>query len=213
MAFFQALEGKIVANNTSFSLVDLAISLMVIFILLFVATIHNMGKSTETAREQLMKALQGQNIGYEASSTDPFTVKSVIPDDKLQFMNNKAELLPAGKEFLDLFIVKEAQAVCHGAIKNKIQAIYVVGHANSIGTDEHNLKLSQERALAVMMYALNNKKLSEEERNCLFELISVNGRGKREPVLKQNGSEDLIKSRRVEIIHRVKTAEELQHQK
>lgn len=201
------------ANNTSFSLVDLAISLMVIFILLFVATIHNMGKSTETAREQLMNALQGQEIDYDSSSNDPFTVKSVIPDDKLQFMNNKADLLPAGKEFLDSFIVKEAQAVCHGTIKNKIQAIYIVGHANSIGTDEHNLKLSQERALSVMMYALNNKNLSEEERDCLFELISVNGRGKREPILNQDGTEDFKKSRRVEIVHRVKTAEELQHQK
>ena len=201
------------ANNTSFSLVDLAISLMVIFILLFVATIHNMGKSTETAREQLMNALQGQEIDYDSSSNDPFIVKSVIPDDKLQFMNNKADLLPAGKEFLDSFIVKEAQAVCHGTIKNKIQAIYIVGHANSIGTDEHNLKLSQERALSVMMYALNNKNLSEEERDCLFDLISVNARGKREPILNQDGTEDFQKSRRVEIIHRVKTAEELQHQK
>lgn len=198
-------------NNTSFSLVDLAISLMVIFILLFIATIHNMGKTTETAREELMHALDGQNIDYYTSAADPFTVKSVIPDDKLQFMNNKADLLPAGKAFLDSFIVKEAQAVCHGPIKNKIQAIYIVGHANSIGTDEHNLKLSQERALSVMMYALNNESLTEAERDCLFELISVNGRGKREPILRPDGSEDFKKSRRVEIVHRVKSAEELQY--
>ena len=215
-------------DNTSFSLVDLSISLMVVFILLFVVTIHNISKSNETIRGQLTKALkeiddnkasykeargkliaalEEQQIDYDKSFDDPFVVKSIIPEDKLQFRHNEAELLPGGKDFLDSFIIKEAQAVCHGEIKDKIQAIYIIGHANSLGSDEHNLELSQKRALSVMMYALNNKNLSEEERDCLFDVLSVNGRGKREPLLRKDGTEDFRRSRRVEIIHRLKTAD------
>lgn len=198
------------ANKTSFSLVDLAISLMIIFILLFVSTMHNMGQTTESAREQLANALQGQKIEVATMEGDSAALKSVIPEDKLRFKHNAADLLPEGKEFLDSFIVKEAQAVCEGDIREKIQSIQIVGHTNSLGHDEHNLKLSQERAFAVMMYALHNPYLSNEQKDCLFDLITVNGRGERELILKEDGTEDKIKSRRVEIIYRVKSVEELQ---
>lgn len=199
------------SQKISFSLVDLAISLMVIFILLFVSVLHNMGQTAQSTREQLVRALKGQQIDVEVVPGDASAVKSIIPEDKLRFAHNKSLLQPAGKEFLDSFIVAEAQAVCDGKIRGKIQSIQIIGYTNSLGNDEHNLKLSQERAFSVMMYALHNPYLSADKKECLFDLITVNGRGERDLIRKPDGTEDFQASRRVEIIYRIKSSLELQN--
>lgn len=197
------------SQKLSFSLVDLAISLMVIFILLFVSMLHNMGQTTQSTREQLISALKGQQIDVEAVAGDASAVKSIIPEDKLRFAHDKAILQPAGKEFLDSFIVSEAKAVCNSDIRGKIQSIQIIGYTNSLGNDEHNLKLSQERAFSVMMYALHNPHLSTEQKDCLFDLITINGRGERDLIRKPDGTEDFKASRRVEILYRIKSSLEL----
>lgn len=199
-------------DNNSYSLVDLAISLMVIFILLFIMMLNKAHqdyvKSTQKTRENLVNDLQTKNINAGIDRKDPLSVIFNIADDKIKFDKNKFYLLPAGEEFLDKFIPEFASTVCDKGMYDKIQSVQIIGHTDSDGSDEHNLELSQQRALSVMMYALNKISLEEDQRDCLLNLISINGRGERELVFDENGIEDQDRSRRVEFKIRVKSYEE-----
>lgn len=61
---------------------------------------------------------------------------------------NKAELRPAGKLALDEFIAKSKDI--------RPEVITAVGHADRIGTDGYNQRLSEQRAAAVKAYLLSN---------------------------------------------------------
>lgn len=199
-------------DNNSYSLVDLAISLMVIFILLFIMMLNKTHqdyvKSTQKTRENLVTDLKTKNINAGIDRKDPLSVIFNIADDKIKFDKNKFYLLPAGEEFLNKFIPEFASTVCDKDMYNKIQSVQIIGHTDSDGSDEHNLELSQQRALSVMMYALGKISLEQQQRDCLLNLISVNGRGERELMFDENGIEDQDRSRRVEFKIRVKSYEE-----
>jgi outer membrane protein OmpA-like peptidoglycan-associated protein len=85
----------------------------------------------------------------------------------------------------------------------------VEGHTDSSGTDEHNLKLSQERSLAVVQLTLDILGREEaEDRACFLDFLSANGRGSKEPILDANRNEDKDRSRRVVFKIRVRSVEQ-----
>lgn len=199
-------------DNTHFSLVDLIISLMIIFILLFITAMNKVHqdyvKSTQKTRENLVSDLQTKKINAGTDNKDPLSVNFSVANDKIKFKKNKYFLLPEGEEFLNTFIPEFASTICDEQMYKKIQSVQIIGHTDSDASDEHNLELSQQRALSVMIYALNKTSLTEEQRDCLLNLISINGRGKRELIFNPDGTEDMDSSRRVEFKIRVKSFEE-----
>ena len=80
-------------DNNSYSLVDLAISLMVIFILLFIMMLNKTHqdyvKSTQKTRENLVTDLKTKNINAGIDRKDPLSVIFNIADDKIKFDKNK----------------------------------------------------------------------------------------------------------------------------
>jgi len=72
-----------------------------------------------------------------------------------------------------------------------LEVIIAVGHADSIGTDEYNQKLSVRRAEAVKAY-LAGKGI---DKNRLY----TEGKGEKQPVADNRTSEGRAKNRRVEI--------------
>src|ERR1700733_14776649 len=78
------------SSHMASSFTDLMASLMVIFILLFVATLSNAAKKRETTTEILLGALKSAlaNGGLDAGGIrkddhDPYAVVIVMPDDLL----------------------------------------------------------------------------------------------------------------------------------
>ena len=199
-------------DNTHFSLVDLTISLMIVFILLFIMAMNKLHqdyvKSTQKTRENLVSDLQTKKINAGTDNKDPLSVNFSLANDKIKFKKNRYFLLPEGEEFLNTFIPEFASTICDEEMYKKIQSVQIIGHTDSDASDEHNLELSQQRALSVMIYALNKTSLTEEQRDCLLNLISINGRGKRELIFNEDGTEDMDSSRRVEFKIRVKSFEE-----
>ncbi len=72
-----------------------------------------------------------------------------------------------------------------------LEVIIAVGHADSIGTDEYNQKLSVRRAEAVKAY-LTSKGIDKNR-------VYTEGKGEKQPVADNRTAEGRAKNRRVEI--------------
>ncbi|HVK55876.1 MAG TPA: OmpA family protein [Burkholderiales bacterium] len=98
---------------------------------------------------------------------------------------NKAVLKPEGKKAID-------QALETRAKQNyTIESVLATGHTDGIGTDSYNDKLSLRRAQAVKDY-MASKGLEANK-------ITVEGKGKRQPVAENKTKQGRSKNRRVDI--------------
>jgi peptidoglycan-associated lipoprotein len=72
-----------------------------------------------------------------------------LTDDAVKFAFNKAELTDKGREVLDN-LINQLKA------ENKNVYIEIQGHTDSVGSEDYNLKLGQERADVVRRYLAEN---------------------------------------------------------
>jgi OOP family OmpA-OmpF porin len=98
---------------------------------------------------------------------------------------DKYALKPEGKEAIS-GIVDEIKTS-----KNKVIDINVVGHTDSVGTEEYNQELSVRRANAVKDYMVSE--------GVDPSIIDVKGMGEAEPVASNSTAEGRAQNRRVEI--------------
>jgi len=96
---------------------------------------------------------------------------------------DKSVIKPQGKTALDDLATKVAAI--------NLEVIIAVGHTDGIGSDAYNDKLSVRRGEAVRAYLVS--KGIEQNR------ISVEGKGKKQPVADNKTSEGRAKNRRVEV--------------
>ena len=101
----------------------------------------------------------------------------------VHFDFDKATLKPAGKAKLDDLAAKMAGM--------NLEVVIAIGHADEIGSDEYNMKLSVRRADAVKKYLVSK----QIEANRVY----TEGKGKRQPVASNKTKEGRAKNRRVEI--------------
>ncbi len=104
-------------------------------------------------------------------------------DEKIQFEHDKATILEVSHGLLN-----EVTDV----IKNnpQIKKILIEGHASSEGDAAYNLKLSDERAKAVMKYLV--------EHGVAKDRLAAKGFGSKEPIADNKTEEGREKNRRVE---------------
>ncbi len=103
--------------------------------------------------------------------------------DNIQFEFNKSKILPSSYKSLELiesYLKKENSTNAH-----------FVGHTSDEGTSEYNLKLSDQRALAIVDYLI--KKGINRDR------LSYEGKGKEEPIVPNSNERNKELNRRVEI--------------
>jgi OOP family OmpA-OmpF porin len=105
-----------------------------------------------------------------------------LPGDVL-FAFNKSDLSPAAQSQLDSLMFKLQLA--------DVVSIKVIGHTDSVGSDEYNQALSERRASSVAAYLLSQgiapSKLTSE------------GKGESQPVADNETDEGRAKNRRVEL--------------
>lgn len=127
-------------------------------------------------------ALEGlRNIGTVRQETRG-TVLTL--SGSVVFTFGKAELLPTARERLNQ--VAEALKSEPG------QRIVIEGHTDSVGSDETNQRLSQQRAEAVRSYLVSKGVPAEQ--------ISAVGQGESQPVADNGTPEGRANNRRVEIV-------------
>lgn len=206
------------------SMTDLMTSLAVIFILLLVASLNNTQQEGEQTRNDILLKLQEKlsrelveykDQGFQLTNDpkDPLGLIIVVPEGLLNFAVNRADIPPAGVEFLNRITPKLAETMCSEEFRPEMNSMVVEGHTDSTGTDETNLPLSQARSMAVVAESLKILKSAEASgisstRRCFLDLVSATGRGSVEPLIDEGGGENLARSRRVVFKIRVRSLEQ-----
>jgi outer membrane protein OmpA-like peptidoglycan-associated protein len=206
-------------SGLSSSLTDLMTSLAVIFILLLVAMLNNALQQTKGTKSQVLskfdatlKDFQKQGVEVQTDPKDPLGLLVVVPEGLLKFEQGKAEIPAGGRDFVQEFIPRFVDTACSPDIRAGISSIVVEGHASSEGDERLNLKLSQERSIAVVRESLDvldsgGSENSPANHKCFVDFVSATGRGSAEPVTVV-GQEDRSQSRRVVFKIRVKSLEQ-----
>lgn len=112
-----------------------------------------------------------------------FTDTIIIPS--VYFENDKAIIKPAFKNLL-LKIINKTKT------KN-ITQIDIEGHTDNNGTEEHNVLLSEKRAIAVKEFFVENLILEKEK-------ITTTGKASTMPIADNNTKEGRAKNRRVALL-------------
>jgi chemotaxis protein MotB len=120
------------------------------------------------------------------------------------FSSGSDELKDVAKDALEKSFEDYITALLsNSAIQPHIDQIIIEGHTDSVGSYMSNLKLSQNRALAVMNHILT---LDIVKKYKIKALITASGRSYMDTI-KVNGKEDKEASRRIEIKFKLKNNE------
>jgi chemotaxis protein MotB len=155
--------------------------------------------------ETLRDAFENTDLSVKIDSqTGAITFNS-----NLLFEVDESTLRQEGMEFLDEFLPRYFAILLGDEFSPYVSEIIIEGHTDTNGSYMYNLQLSQNRALAVASYCLDDKQnvLSEEQREELRVLMTANGRSWSAPIYGEDGSIDMNASRRVEIKFRLKDDE------
>ena len=97
---------------------------------------------------------------------------------------DKTTLKPTGKNELD-------ELVRFITTWDKVEVIVIIGHTDSIGKEEYNMRLSQRRVETIKAYLI--------EREIPAETIYAEGKGESEPIATNKTREGRAQNRRVEM--------------
>jgi flagellar motor protein MotB len=203
-------------DHLSSSLTDLMTSLMVIFVLLLLVFISHTASKDAAMTDVLLKKLKQdlipQGFREESIRQDPKdrnAILVIVPGKLMNFETQRSDLQPEGRSFLQSHIPAFADVLCSTEFRSSIDSIVVEGHTDRQRygkTDEesqnNNLKLSQDRSMAVVKESLADLSSRDSERSCFLEKLSATGRGEQDP----EKTDD--ESRRVIFKIRVRTRDE-----
>jgi outer membrane protein OmpA-like peptidoglycan-associated protein len=194
------------SEHAAASFTDLMASLMVIFVLLFIAYVQNAASKGKSVQDNLLATLQERlrTVGISQESVrrderDKNAIVVVMPDSVL-FDRGKADLKGGGVQALNSLTPLLAGVLCDTVVRPNIQTVVVEGHTDTTwaaalldrGSYEvardSNLGLSQRRSMAVVLTSLRALPLPEE-RDCFRNLLSASGRGQEEPLLGMPGDD------------------------
>ena len=134
----------------------------------------------ENKRVQMQQATAG--TGVQVTQTPDNQLKLHIPND-ISFQTGRADLEPRLRPILDQF--------AQGLGQQPGTEVFIVGHADSTGSDAINDPLSVQRANSVRDYLVS--------RGADSRIIRTEGRGSREPVASNATADGRAQNRRVEI--------------
>lgn len=204
------------ASHTTLGITDLMTSLAIVFILLFAAQIaktSSAGQSElqvnkEDVQTTLRDHIQHLGLSLDADPRDPLALSIVVPENLLTFEFGKSILSPTADQFLVEALPFYVRALC-GPLRDKIDSLAIEGHTDDLGTDAFNLKLSQERSLAVMVKGLEViQTIEPASYQCFQEITSAAGRGRQDLIYESTSMVNREKSRRVIFKIRLRSAEQ-----
>jgi flagellar motor protein MotB len=205
-------------DHLSNSFTDLMTSLMVIFVLLFLAFVHNQTGKRDTVKGDLLSELKKQLAPFgfkkediKTDEKDPNAVVIIVPERLMNFTTGSFALKKDGENFIEEKVPKIAFILFK--FRKDIDSIVVEGHTDrqhkynvSVSKgEEDNLRLSQDRSMVVVKRSLSALENLPEQRQFFLDKLSASGRGEQDASLdpdKQENEED----RRVIFKIRIRTS-------
>lgn len=203
-------------SHTTIGITDLMTSLAIVFILLFATQITKTSSAAQSELEEnkegvqtaLRDHIQRLGLSLDADPRDPLALLIVVPENLLTFESGKSTLSPTAEQFLAEALPFYVGALC-GPLRGKIDSLAIEGHTDDQGSDAFNLKLSQERSLAVMVKGLEVIQATEPASyQCFQEITSAAGRGRQDLIYESIDVVNREKSRRVIFKIRLRSAEQ-----
>lgn len=142
----------------------------------------------------LSDALKSSHI---SATVDPATGAIALESDVL-FDTGESTLSAAGQRSIDAFLPVYLNVLLSDEYRPYVSEIIIEGHTDSAGGYIMNLELSQQRALAVASYILDDsyRGITTAQKSTLREITTANGRSYSDRIM-VNGVEDQDASRRV----------------
>ena len=196
-------------DHLSSSFTDLMSSLVVIFILLFLAFVHEQEERQESVKDKLLAELQHQlkeaNLDQQNIKKDGDAVVIIVPEGLMNFETGKSDLKDGGKEFLRRYIPPISRILVND-FHDDVDSLIVEGYTDrqrAAGSSEEqgeaqNLILSQERSMKVVEESLHDLEGPDQvaERDFFLDRLSASGRGEQQAI-HEGGAENNPNLRRV----------------
>jgi outer membrane protein OmpA-like peptidoglycan-associated protein len=122
---------------------------------------------------------------YPVAAPEPVQseVITLSDADEVLFAFNQSDLTPTAKSQLDAVMGKLEDA--------SVVSIKVVGHTDSVGSDEYNQGLSERRAASVAQYLISQGVAANK--------VTSEGKGESQPIADNDSDAGRAKNRRVEL--------------
>lgn len=195
---------------------DLLLGLSIIFMTLFILAMTGFTQENVKLQQQQIAASEelAENFKREKIDVDVDNLTGNVKISDVQLFDvGSYTLSDKGKKFLDKFVPIYINTIfSNPVIADNVESIIIQGHTDSQMFKDaktpneqfsKNMFLSLQRAYAVQDYMLKTKYNKNYDPR-LRKIVVVEGRSFSEPVLNDQGKEDLTKSRRVELKLRVK---------
>ena len=149
----------------------------------------------------LADALSQANISASVDAT----TGAITLDSSILFTSGDFTLSAEGKAMIDRFLPVYLNVLLSDEYRANVSEIIIEGHTDSVGNYMDNLRLSQNRALAVASYILADEYtgISAATKRVLRQIVTANGRSESNLIYREDGSEDSAASRRVEFKFRL----------
>lgn len=204
------------------SISDMMSGLMMVFLFIAISYMINVIKEKDKIKEIAVTYNRLQSELYEdlnaafkdkldewGANIDRQSLAITFNSPEVLFHKDSYVLQPRFRQILNEFFPKYIQILGSEKYKGDIEEIRIEGHtsseATSLTVDQayyYNMKLSQERTRSVLEYVLELPGI-KEDKDWVRRNLTANGLSSSKVVMKENGTEDRIKSRRVEF--RVRT--------
>ena len=159
-------------------------------------------------RTELVEELRNAFEGTAKVSVDPKT-GAIMFDSSVLFDFNQDELRPEGEDFLKDFLPEYFNILLGDEFRDYVSEVIIEGHTDTDGDYLTNLELSQQRALAVANYCLedDNGVIDPDVVDTLRNIVTANGKSYSNPIYNEDGTVNMDASRRVEIKFRLREEE------
>ena len=159
-------------------------------------------------RAELVEALRQAFEGTATVSVDAKT-GAIMFDSNVLFDFIESELRPEGEEFLQEFLPQYFDVLLSPEFRDYVSEVIIEGHTDTDGDYLTNLEISQQRALAVARYCLEDEGgvIDPGVVETLRDIVTANGRSYSNPIYNEDGTINMDASRRVEVKFRLKDEE------
>lgn len=217
-------------DNYWASVSDLMSGLMILFLLISIAYMLNVAEGQSRVRaiavnykdfqlelyHDLMAEFQDDLPKWQAQiDQETLALRFLEPD--VLFSSGKAELNDRFKEILNDFFPRYIRIIFSDKYRANIEEIRIEGHTSSewgnddITKDEayfHNMALSQERTRSVLSYCYHLESV-REYKTLMRKYITANGLSSSQPILREDNTENVALSRRVEFRTRTNASQKI----